>query len=141
MRYWAASAVVPLLVRQRFTSAMEERLAEDADLITWWGTSIECYSALMRLVREGHLGLNEQGLAERRLRELREGWEEVMPGETIRRVAERLLRLHVLRAADALQLAAALAISGPETDRFEWVCLDVRLSDAARREGFCVIAP
>ena len=139
MRFWDASAVVPLLVHQAFTPAMEQRLVEDPEVLTWWGTSVECYSALMRLVRDGRLDRPQQTLAERRLSELRLGWEEVLPTETVRRGAERLLRLHVLRAADALQLAAALAVSGQDTDRLEILCLDARLTEAARREGFQVL--
>ena len=139
MKYWDASAIVPLLARQALTTVMEQRLAEDAEMITWWGTSVECDSAVMRLVREGRLDRHEQSMAERRLTELRQGWEEVMPSENVRRAAERLLRLHVLRAADALQLAAALIASGQETARLEIVSLDARLIEAARREGFAVI--
>ena len=139
MRYWDASAIVPLLVRQGRTAAMERRFAEDPEIVTWWGSSLECYSALMRLAREGRLGRSEQSQAERRLTELRRNWDEVMPTESARRGAERLLRLHVLRAADALQLAAALAATGQEADRMEMLCLDARLSEAARREGFTVI--
>ena len=139
MRYWDASAVVPLLVRQASSSAMERRLDEDPVVITWWGTSIECYSALMRLVRERRLGRDGQAQAERRLNEFRQGWHEVLPVEAIRRGAERMLRLHGLRAADAVQLAAALTAAGQDPGELEFVCLDARLAEAARREGFTVL--
>jgi hypothetical protein len=54
-------------------------------------------------------------------------------------VALRLLRNHPLRAADALQLAAALIASEETPQTLEFICLDDRLALAARREGFTVI--
>jgi aminopeptidase N len=54
-------------------------------------------------------------------------------------VAQRLLRVHPLRAADSLQLAAALAIAGDDPSELGFVCLDQRLVEAARKEGLDVI--
>ncbi len=53
----------------------------------------------------------------------------------------RLLRTHSLRAADALQLAAARAASEERPDTLPFVTLDERLALAAQREGFAVIQP
>jgi len=136
MRYWDASGIVPLLVRQARTCDMEGLLAQDHDMVTWWGTSVECLSALMRLVREGHLTAADARDAERRLLELRNAWDEILPGEACRRAAERMLRVHPLRAADALQLAAALIATDHDPERLEIVCLDQRLCEAAGKEGF-----
>jgi predicted nucleic acid-binding protein len=140
MKYWDASGIVPLLVRQKRTGDMERLLAEDPDMVTWWGTPIECLSALMRLAREGCLTVDDVRDAENRLHELRNGWDEVLPGEACRRTAERMLRVHALRAADALQLAAALIASDHDPARLEMVCLDERLNEAARKEGFVLAA-
>ena len=136
MRFWDASGIVPLLVRQARTRDMEHLLAQDPAVVTWWGTPVECLSALMRLVREGHLADDDARDAERRLHELRNGWDEVLPGEACRRMAERMLRVHSLRAADALQLAAALIAADHDPTRLEVVCLEQRLSEAGRKEGF-----
>lgn len=136
MRYWDASAIVPLLVRQARTDAARRLLDKDDQIVTWWGTSIECYSALMRLVREGHLTEASANAAGQRLSTLRLAWNEVLPAEPVRKTAERILRLHPLRAADAVQLAAALIAAEGEPDRLELVCFDERLADAARKEGF-----
>jgi len=73
------------------------------------------------------------------LRRMAGAWEEVTPSELIRGIAQRLLRTHPLRAADSLQLAAAMSAAGQEPAALEFVCLDVRLSAAARREGFTVL--
>lgn len=97
---------------------------------------MECLSALMRLVREGRLTDDDVRDAERRLHKLRNGWDEVLPGEACRRAAERMLRVHALRAADALQLAAALIAADHDPSRLEVVCLDQRLIEAGRKEGF-----
>lgn len=139
MRYWDSSALVVLLVRQSASLRLEALLQDDPELLTWWGTSVECWSAIMRLVREG--ALEPQGLraAQDRLTELRQSWDEVLPGEACRRAAERLLRVHPLRAADALQLAAALTAADHEPERLSFVCLDLRLAAAARLEGFAVL--
>jgi uncharacterized protein len=44
-----------------------------------------------------------------RLRALADAWDVVQPAEGVREAAARFLRVHPLRAADALQLAAAFA--------------------------------
>lgn len=136
MKYWDASGIVPLLVRQARTRDMERILQEDPAVVTWWGTPLECLSALMRLAREGRLAADAVRDAERRLHELRDGWEEILPSEACRRMAERMLRVHALRAVDALQLAAALVASDHDPSRLEVVCLDQRMSEAGGKEGF-----
>ena len=138
MRFWDASGIVPLLVRQARTRDMERLLARDPAMVTWWGTSVECLSALMRLARDGSLADEDVRDAERRLHELRNGWDEVLPGEACRRTAERMLRVHALRAADALQLAAALIAADHDPSRLEVVCLDQCLIEAGRKEGFAL---
>jgi hypothetical protein len=66
-------------------------------------------------------------------------WQEISPSELVRRTARRLLRLHPLRAADALQLAAANVAGENDPSTLELVTVDGRLADAARREGFAVL--
>ncbi|OGV69424.1 MAG: hypothetical protein A2269_00885 [Lentisphaerae bacterium RIFOXYA12_FULL_60_10] len=136
MKFWDASAIVPLLVRQARSAELMELLEQDPLMITWWGTPVECLSALLRLVREGHLVSSDAEVAERRLREFRGRWDEVIPGEACRRMAERMLRVHALRSADALQLAAGVLAADHDPARLEFVCLDRRLCEAGRKEGF-----
>ena len=62
----------------------------------------------------------------------------IRPSERVRQRALRLLRVHPLRAADALQLAAALVAASEEPADLELVSSDARLSAAARQEGFVV---
>jgi predicted nucleic acid-binding protein len=63
----------------------------------------------------------------------------VPPTEEVRRRARRLLAVHSLRAADALQLAAALVFCEDEPGRADFACLDDRLRGAASKEGFRVL--
>ena len=49
------------------------------------------------------------------------------------------LLLHPLRAADAMQLAAAIVWANGQATGHEFVCLDHRLREAAQREGFTVL--
>jgi hypothetical protein len=55
--------------------------------------------------------------------------------------AHRLLEAHPLRAADALQLAAALIGVFDRPAGFDFVTFDGILGAAAEREGFSVLGP
>lgn len=68
-------------------------------------------------------------------------WREIAAVERTRARALRLLSVHPLRSGDALQLAAALIASEERPESLPFVCLDDRLRDAARREGFTVLPP
>lgn len=131
MRFWDASAIVPLLVLEESTPAMLSLLAQEGAMLTWWGTRLECASALARLERSGTSVIS----ARERLEAFTAYWAEVEPSESVRRLAMRLLRVHTLRAADALQLAAAV-IWSEGASGLTFVTLDGRLAFAADREGF-----
>lgn len=139
MRFWDASALVPLLLREPATERMTRLLATDAEIASWWASPVECASAVARLRREGQLTSAEESRILAGLDRIVAASYEVQPGEELRRVAHRLLRVHPLRAADALQLAAALTWAGsPPFDGAELVTLDDRLGEAAVLEGFVV---
>jgi predicted nucleic acid-binding protein len=139
VRFWDASAVVPLLVDQEATSRLRALIGSSIDMFVWWGTQIECMSALARLDRDGNLTLAALSTANSRLRQLVDNWDEVDPSETLRETALRFLRVHPLRAADALQLAAAYLAADRRPTSLEIVTLDDRLAVAARKEGFSVL--
>jgi predicted nucleic acid-binding protein len=141
VKFWDASAIIPLLAEEPTRNHLLNLLEKDADILAWWGTPVEIASALARREREGLLTADEVTGALTAAHTLAESWHEIVPSESIRRTAERLLRAHPLRAADSLQLAAALIASGHEPMSLEFVCLDVRLARAAQREGFLVIGP
>lgn len=139
MRFWDASAIVPLLVDEERSAAMRHLVAEDAELIVWWGTPVECTSAVRRREREGSLDARTTRQALAVLAELADSWAQVQPTDAIRAGAARGLAVHPLRTADALQLAAALTWNGTGSARAEVVCLDDRLGAAAAREGLWVL--
>lgn len=136
MRYWDSSAILPLLTEEQGTEKRREHLEQDPQILTWWGSSVECVSALSRLLRQRILSDDAYEQVLRDLKDLSSGWIEIQPTEKVRRRALRLLRVHSLRAADALQLAAALVGSGESPQTLPFVCGDPRLNDAARKEGF-----
>lgn len=138
MKYWDASAIVPLLVEETSTADRQRTVDADPVIVTWWVTRVECASALGRLRREGLLDEAGFGVALRRLTTLASSWAEVEPSAAVRRTALRLLRVHPIRAADALQLAAAITAAHGDPSSLAFVSGDARLSAAADIEGFLV---
>lgn len=112
---------------------------EDAQLTTWWGTEVECLSAIARMERAGFLDVKTLTEALEQLEDLRRTWSEVAASSQVREAAKRLLRVHALRADDALQLAAATVAAEGSPASLELVSFDERLRAAAAREGFVVI--
>ena len=138
MRFWDSSAIIPLAVAEASTTAMQAIAEDDPVMCVWWATEIECVSALARLERVGALTDTATTAALERLGLLAEAWNEVQPVAAVRAAARRLLRVHALRAADALQLAAAVVLAEGLPSSLGIVTLDERLAAAARREGFTV---
>jgi uncharacterized protein len=141
VKFWDASAVVPLLVNETLSRKLQSIVAKDSAMLVWWGSEVECVSALARRQREGVLDGRTMEIALARLRQLSAAWHEIDPSDLIRETAERFLRVHLLRAADALQLAAAFAAAERRPASLEIVTLDDRLAEAAHKEGFAVINP
>ena len=139
MRFWDASAVVPLLALEKETSDCRRLLAEDTDMVVWFLTPVEVVSALTRRLRENSLRPADLRKAKEQLALLERGWSEVILMEKVRERARRLLETHALRAADSLQLAAALVTSEETPQGLPFVTLDERLGRAAEKEGFSVL--
>lgn len=139
MKYWDSSALVALVVDEPQSGERRATIRRDPLIVTWWGSRIECASALNRLEREHRFDAAGFDRSMDQLGLLAASWLEIEPLDQVRRRAIRLLRLHPLRAADALQLAAALTAAGEDPQRLDLVSSDDRLSAAARREGFRVL--
>ncbi|MGH2355966.1 MAG: type II toxin-antitoxin system VapC family toxin [Chloroflexota bacterium] len=139
MRFWDTSALVPLYVREAGTERMRALHREDSAVSVWWGSRVECVSAVVRRVREGQLDEAAERQVRADLRSLFEVVSEVAPTEEVRERAERCLATHALRAADALQLGAALIWARERPAGMGFVSLDERLRAAAMREGFDVL--
>ena len=136
MRFWDASAIVPLMLDEPGSNALLDLLERDAAIVVWWGTQVECASAIARREREGVLGRADAAAALGRLKTISNSWSEVVASDAVRNTALRLLRVHPLRAADSLQLAAAVVSAEGDPSILPFVCLDDRLGEAAGREGF-----
>ena len=136
MKFWDSSAVIPLLVPEVMSASIQRLFEGDPVIVAWWATEIECTSAIARRHRQGQLREELAAEAYSRLSALRAGWHEVEPSDEIHESAKRLLRVHDLRTADALQLAAALFVAEARPSTLEFISLDERLLAASRREGF-----
>jgi uncharacterized protein len=139
MKFWDASAIVPLLMIEATTNAVQTLAEKDPTIIVWWATEVECASAIARLERDDALHDAAATQAYHRLRQLAQTWHEIDPSDPVREAAVRFLRVHPLRAADALQLAAAFIAAERRPASLEVVTLDDRLAAAARKEGFVLI--
>jgi hypothetical protein len=140
MRFWDSSAIVHLIVEEAGSAACRRLLRADRAIGVWALSRVEVLSAIWRRVRAGDMEQAGAVLAIRRLDALAAHWIEVDGLDAVRARAERILAVHPVRAADALQLAAALVLS---KDRPHWpfVTGDEQLAGVAELEGFDVIVP
>lgn len=139
MRFWDSSALVPLALPEGTSDACNELYRDDPDVLAWALTPLEVLSAMHRKHREGALSDEVLETARVGFDQLRAAWSEVVDLELVRSRAQRLIATHELRAADSLQLAAALVACNEQPDEIPFVTLDIRLREAARREGFVVL--
>ena len=139
MKFWDSSAIIPLCLKEQMSETGKRLIKADEDVVVWWTTRVECFSALSRRRREGVLSADAELKAKVILSALSTEWSEVQPSEVVRQRAERLLPIHPLRSADAFQLAAALIWAQENPQGHEIVCLDQNLREAAHKEGFTVL--
>ncbi len=139
MRFWDTSALIPLVVAERATARVERWLRQDPVVVVWTLTRVELLSVLARRRREEREAARRLAAARREVLSAWPRWTEVTATEDVRRHAERLVETHPLRAADALQLGAALVVADGHPDTIELVTLDERQAVAAEREGFRVL--
>ena len=137
--FWDTSGIVPLCCLQTASFQARQASRTYSQQAVWWGTSVEAISSFNRLIREKLLTAQESQQAFSRLQYLRRRWDVVPPEMEVRDTAEKLLGSHKLRAADALQLAAALfwCRNFPRGQHF--IGADNDLLAAAAMEGFIVI--
>ena len=139
MKFWDSSAVIPLCIDEPQTKAVQDIAKKDGAFVVWWGSIVECYSAVARMRRDGALTMKEESDVLAVLSELADAWTEIEPSDDIREMTRRLLANYPLRAADSLQLAAALIWADKIPKGHQFVCFDERLRNAAAREGFTVL--
>ena len=139
MRYWDASALVPLIVAEPDSESVRTWLSEDDHIVTWVWTRTEIIGAIERRAREGSLSRLQRRDVLERFNAFADSWDEVTEVLAVRSRANALLARHSLRAADAGQLGAALLVQEQLASPLTFVCLDQRLSSAAELESLRVI--
>lgn len=139
MKLWDTSALLSLLLSEEGSGQLEQIASSDRKKALWWGTKMEAIAGVRRQRRVDAVGeptlLRLISAIERAAAEAYE----IQPTQEVRKAACRLLRVHELRAADALQLAAAVVWCDHDPSGRGFVCLDARLRNAAEREGFDVL--
>jgi predicted nucleic acid-binding protein len=106
------------------------------NVVVWWSTPVELGSALARLIRMGQLNPAEAARARRLGKSLAEVWAVIQPSDGIRHTATELVDRYELRAADALQLAAALGWCENAPQGRVFLTADQKLREAASLSGF-----
>lgn len=139
MNFWDSSAVVPLLIAEPQSALCKQLLQQDPEMVVWVLTPTEIYSACYRKIRDGTLADEDFEQVRQRLQLLETAWSAVIQIDTTQRIAQRLLAVHPLRAADALQLAAALVATDQNPAGTTFISFDANLNRAARREGVTVV--
>ena len=139
MNFWDSSAIIALVADEPAGPEARQTLEADPHMAVWWGTPVECVAAIARKERIGVAGAGQVAEGLRRLEDLAHDWHEVQPDRPLRLLARRLVRVHPLKAADALQLAAAVVVAEQEPAKIGFVSFDGQLNKAAALEGLAVL--
>jgi predicted nucleic acid-binding protein len=133
--FWDSSALIPLCVQQLQTPS-SEALYTHYGVTVWWFTQVEIISGLTRLLRMREIDGTEFVEGKQVAQAMAMIWTAVKPSANIEREARALLELYPLRAADALQLAAALEWCEGKPKGQVFLTFDQRLGEAAAKAGF-----
>ena len=141
VRFWDTSALIPTILAEPMTPRTRQWIRQDGNVAVWTFTRVELLSALARRRRERLAAPDVLAAARRELLAAWEQWSEIAAIDLVRSRAERLVERHPLRAADALQIGAALVAADDDPATLEFVTLDRVLARAAEVEGFRVLGP
>jgi uncharacterized protein len=135
LAFWDTSALVPLCVRQSSTPRAIT-LYKIYDAVVWWASPVEIASALARLARMKQLDSSDWAKSRRLAADLADAWFVIQPSDALRAKATQLVDRYELRAADALQLAAALEWCEDVPRGRVFLTADQKLREAAVLSGF-----
>ena len=133
--FWDASVLVTLCVNQTPTP-LALVFESKYRIAVWWATHVEIASALVRSLRQQDITAVEYAHARQQAEGLANLWDVIAPSAKVARDARTLLERYPLRAADALQLAAALEWCEGEPKGMVFLTFDRRLREAAALDGF-----
>lgn len=137
--FWDSSAIVRLCIQHQ-TTPVVQGLSVRYGIAVWWSTAVEIRSAFERLRRTGEITASEHAAALVEAEFFRGGWREMTPHDALRDQAERMVERFPLKAADALQLAAALSWCSRKPQGRPFISGDVQLLGAAGDVGFQTFA-
>ena len=139
MKFWEASAIIPLGIEEQETHSIQDIAKKDEMIVVWWRIIVECYSAFGRSRRDGFIKPQEETQSLAIFSQLSLQWTEIEPNDDVRDITRRLVQNYPLQTAESLQLAAAFVWVGKTPRGHEFVCLDSRLRDATQKEGFIIL--
>jgi predicted nucleic acid-binding protein len=135
--FWDSSVLVSLCIAELKSRQAESWIAEFQTVI-WWATPVETIGALCRVKREGRISSAEYNQAKAKVHTIESASQIVLPGNRLRQQAYSLLERFQLRAADSLQLAAAMAWCEESPKGNVFLSFDDRLRATAETLGFTV---
>jgi predicted nucleic acid-binding protein len=135
LAFWDTSALVPLCVRQSITPRAVA-LYKIHDAVVWWATPVEIASAVARLLRMQQLDSSDWTKARKLAKRLASSWFVIQPSDALRARSIELVDRYDLRAADSLQLAAALEWCEEVPEGHVFLTIDQMLREAALLSGF-----
>jgi predicted nucleic acid-binding protein len=136
--FWDSSALTALFVKEAITELVLDEVQRITPVV-WWATTVEIHSAFSRLLRSGLLTEADWQAGVARLDLLNRDWKVILPADNVHEIATEVLYRYSLRAADSLQLAAAMVWCQQKPAGRKFVCQDVRLGAAAAEIGFDII--
>jgi predicted nucleic acid-binding protein len=133
--FWDTSVLVALCVDQ--TSTPRAIWFEGKYRIAvWWATHVEIVSALAQLLRQRKITAAEYAHGKHQAEGMANLWRVIAPSAKIALDARAALERYPLRAADAMQLAAAMEWCEGQPKGNVFLTLDQRLREAASLAGF-----
>jgi predicted nucleic acid-binding protein len=136
--FWDSSAIVSLCIQHQ-TKPIVRGLISRYKIAVWWATPVEIHGAIERLRRAGEITASEHAGALVEAAFFRGGWREMTPYDAVRDEAEQMLDRFPLKAADALQLAAALSWCNGKPQGRAFISGDAQLLRVAENLGFQTI--
>lgn len=137
--FWDTSALIPVFFKEDSSKILSNLFVERVENVIWDLTPIEIFSALCRRQRQKEISTEEFDRAWRAWQLIESKVYQVRSYESVKDRAVRILRIHPLKAADAMQLAAALVSTKEISQGHYFFTLDRSLCEAANKEGFSVI--
>ena len=136
MSFWDSSALVPLCTNESRSILAGRLWKRFPQKFVWWETSVEICSALARLERENLITLQKRLNAQKRLETIEKLWMEIQPVPRIKELARNFPARHKMKAADSLQLAAALVWCNEQPKGRDFISGDEKLIKVAETVGF-----